>query len=123
MNNVEPEFNIEEFCNMLDIALASNNEGVQAALRNLVMLTSLSQPTEHVRGPFERLFQSVNNLHDRVDQLEQVARRESVFSSNYDADRAYIKSYEEKIKSLGLSITNLGTTYIDRLGSDSWKNI
>ena len=68
------DFDLEQFVDLFDTALSSDNPAVKRALKNLMMIAALVdsdiKPEDRVKGPLRRLVDDVNNLHRRINQLE-----------------------------------------------------
>lgn len=69
------DFDLEQFVDLFDTAMSSDNPAVKRALKNLLMIASLVDsdiPAEQrVEGPLRRLVDDINNLSRRIGQLEQ----------------------------------------------------
>jgi hypothetical protein len=67
------EFDLERFVDMFDEALASNDERVINALRNLMMMVILTKPEgrkDAAAGPLRQLFEDVNILSRKINFME-----------------------------------------------------
>lgn len=69
------DFDLEQFIDLFDTALASNNPAVKRALKNLMMIATLVDsdltPEQRIKGPLRRVVDDINNLTRRISQLEQ----------------------------------------------------
>ena len=75
-------FDLERFIDMFDEAMSSKDERVIDALRNLLMIVTLTRPevrATHGRnsGPLRRLFDDMHHLNRRMYDLEDTIRRVS----------------------------------------------
>lgn len=70
----QSDFDLEQFIDLFDTALASDNPAVKRALKNLLMIATLVDsdiPAEQrVRGPLRRLVDDLQNINRRLSQLE-----------------------------------------------------
>lgn len=68
------DFDLKEFAQMFDAALASDNPAVKKALRNFMMVTALvhaeEDGDERVMGPLETLVKKVGDLERMVYELQ-----------------------------------------------------
>lgn len=68
------DFDLEQFVDLFDTAMSSDNPAVQRALKNLLMIATLVdgdiKPENRVRGPLRRLVDDLQNLNRRIGQLE-----------------------------------------------------
>lgn len=67
------EFDLKEFAQMFDAALASDNPGVKKALRNFMMITAIvhaQEEGERTMGPIETLVKKVSDLERMVYELQ-----------------------------------------------------
>ena len=69
------QFDLKEFAQMFDAALASDNPGVKKALRNFMMVTALvhaqEDGDERVMGPLETLVKKVADLEAIVCEMQR----------------------------------------------------
>ena len=68
------QFDLKEFAQMFDAALASNNPSVKKALRNFMMVAAIVHAQElnedeRLAGPFETLLKEVSDLKLMVYEL------------------------------------------------------
>lgn len=74
MDKDQQEFDLEAFCGMLDMALASDHPTIKTALRNLMttttIITSANPGIAVEQGPFKKLVQDVKNLQRKVEELD-----------------------------------------------------
>lgn len=85
------QFDIKEFAQMFDAALASDNPAVKKALRNFMMVAAIVHAQElnedeRLEGPFESLLKKVQNLESMVRELQN----NRAYKDNY---RDYYKDY------------------------------
>ena len=78
----QADFDLERFIDMFDEAMSSKDERVIDALRNLLMIVTLTRPevrATHGRnsGPLRRLFEDMHHLNRRMYDLEDTIRRVS----------------------------------------------
>lgn len=83
------QFDIKEFAQMFDAALASDNPAVKKALRNFMMVAAIVHAQElnedeRLEGPFESLLKKVQNLESMMRELQN--------------NRAYKDSYKDYYK-------------------------
>ena len=76
----QADFDLERFIDMFDEAMSSKDERVISALRNLLMIVTLTRPevgATHGRnsGPLRRLFEDMHHLNRRMYDLEDTIRR------------------------------------------------
>lgn len=74
------QFDLTEFAQMFDAALASDNPAVKKALRNFMMVSALVHAQEEVEneerliGPLETLVKKVNDLDIIVNDMQRNRR-------------------------------------------------
>jgi hypothetical protein len=78
----QADFDLERFVDMFDEAMSSKDERVINALRNLMMIVTLTRPevrATHGRnsGPLRRLFEDMHHLNRRLYDVEDTIRRVS----------------------------------------------
>lgn len=68
------DFDLEQFVDLFDTAMNSDNPAIQRALKNLLMITALVdsdvKAEQRVKGPLRRLVDDLQNLNRRISQLE-----------------------------------------------------
>lgn len=68
------DFDLEQFIDLFDTALASDNPAVKRALKNLLMIATLVDsdltPEQRVKGPLRRLVDDIKNLNSRLNDIE-----------------------------------------------------
>jgi hypothetical protein len=79
---VQADFDLERFIDMFDEAMSSQDPRVIDALRNLLMIVTLTRPevrATHGRnsGPLRRLFEDMHHLNRRLYDIEDTIRRVS----------------------------------------------
>lgn len=72
----QSDFDLERFVDMFDEALTSTDPRVVETLRKLMMIVALTRPESserwsNRRGPLRRMMDDINNLHKRIETLEQ----------------------------------------------------
>jgi len=78
----QADFDLERFIDMFDQAMSSQDPRVIDALRNLLMIVTLTRPevrATHGRnsGPLRRLFEDMHHLNRRLYDIEDTIRRVS----------------------------------------------
>ena len=78
----QADFDLERFIDMFDEAMNSQDPRVIDALRNLLMIVTLTRPevrATHGRnsGPLRRLFEDMHHLNRRLYDIEDTIRRVS----------------------------------------------
>ena len=78
----QADFDLERFIDMFDEAMSSKDERVISALRNLLMIVTLTRPEVRERqsrnaGPLRRLFEDMHHLNRRLYDIEATIRRVS----------------------------------------------
>lgn len=78
----QADFDLERFVDMFDEALTSRDPRVMDALRGLMMMVTLTRPESrdsglHDRnsGPLRRMFEDMNQLHRRIERVEEELRQ------------------------------------------------
>ena len=100
------QFDIKEFAKMFDAALASDNPGVQKALRNFMMVAAIVHAQElnedeRLAGPLETLVKKVADLEAIVYSLR----------NNSGIDRDYQKNYYGNYPTWVYNPNTSGTAY------------
>jgi hypothetical protein len=109
------QFNIEEFAQMFDAALASDNPSVKKALRNFMMVAAIVHAQElnedeRLEGPFESLLKKVQNLESMMRELQN----NRAYKDNYrDHYKDYVGTNSTRVYSPNISTTS---------GTTSWPN-
>ena len=100
----QADFDLERFINMFDEALSSQDPRVIDALRNLLMIVTLTRPEVRERqdrnsGPLRRLFEDMHHLNRRMYDLEDTLRRVSAKPEEkaYQAKAYQAKAYQANI--------------------------
>jgi hypothetical protein len=95
----QADFDLERFIDMFDEAMTSKDERVINALRNLMMIVTLTRPEIRMEmgrntGPLRRLFEDVQHLNRRLYDVEDTIRRSSISKE----EKAYqAEAYQAKI--------------------------
>ena len=78
----QADFDLERFVDMFDEAMTSRDPRVMDALRGLMMMVTLTRPESrdsglHDRksGPLRRLYEDMNQLHRRIERVEEELRQ------------------------------------------------
>ena len=124
------QFDIKEFAQMFDAALASDNPSVKKALRNFMMVAALVHAQElnedeRLAGPFETLLKEVSDLKRMVYELQNNrVTRDQYYKDYYNnpwSGTPYITSTTSTTS--GTS----GTTYygksIDKVWADEYSDL
>lgn len=109
------QFDIKEFAQMFDAALASDNPAVKKALRNFMMVAAIVHAQElnedeRLEGPFESLLEKVQALESIVRELQN----NRTYKDNY---RDYYKEYAGTNPTWVYQPTTSTTS-----GTTSWKD-
>ena len=95
----QADFDLERFVDMFDEAMSSQDPRVIDALRNLLMIVTLTRPEVRERqgrnsGPLRRLFEDMHHLNRRLYDVEDTLRRVSAKPE----EKAYqAKAYQANI--------------------------
>jgi len=109
----QADFDLERFVDMFDEALTSRDPRVMDALRGLMMMVTLTRPESrdsglHDRnaGPLRRLYEDMNQLHRRIERMEQQLSQaeRSRADYNYKYDYPYEKYSMQAAKELEAKI-------------------
>ena len=98
----QADFDLERFVDMFDEALTSQDPRVVRALRDLMMMVTLTRPEssggglhDRQRGPLRRLFEDIYHLNKRLNRVEeeqsQLVRQLTRLEYNYKYDYPYEK--------------------------------
>lgn len=98
----QADFDLERFVDMFDEAMTSQDPRVMRALRDLMMMVTLTRPEsnggglhDRQRGPLRRLYEDIYHLNNRLGRVEedhsQLVRRLSRSETNYKYDYPYEK--------------------------------
>ena len=109
------DFDVREFAQMFDAALASDNSSVKKALRNFMMIAAIvhaEQGEERLMGPLETLVKKVYDLENIVRDMQR----------NKEYDRDYYKGlygnqtwvYNPNTGPTSSSITGSSKSYADK---------
>ena len=94
----QSDFDLERFVDMFDEAMTSSDPRVMRALRDLMMMVTLTRPesrdagiVDRERGPLRRLFEDINHLHRRLERLEEEHRQleSRLVRKHYDEQYKY----------------------------------
>jgi hypothetical protein len=110
------QFDLKEFAQMFDAALASDNPAVKKALRNFMMVAAIVHAEEvgdeRIMGPLETLVKKVGDLERMVYDIHTKQMTEKSY-------RDYYKDYIGTNPTWGYNpntSTTSGTTWKDTLG-------
>jgi hypothetical protein len=71
----QADFDLEQFIELFDTALTSDDPRIKQALGHLMTITALITTTnrrdDQRNGPLRRLFDDVHNIHRRVERMER----------------------------------------------------
>ena len=81
------QFDLKEFAQMFDAALASDNPAVKKALRNFMMIAAIAESDiERDRGPFQQLFERLDSLEQEHHHLKQKLEH-MIYEQDYKKSR------------------------------------
>lgn len=95
----QADFDLERFVDMFDEAMTSSDPRVVRALRDLMMMVTLTRPesrdsgpVDRQRGPLRRLYEDIYHLNNRLGRVEeehndlvrQLSRAETEYKYNYN---------------------------------------
>jgi hypothetical protein len=113
------DFDITEFAQMFDAALASDNPAVKKALRNFMMVAAIVHAqeldaTERTMGPLETLVKKVSDLERIVSDLQNTRtyrdHKDKYYQDYYGTNPTWVYSPNTSVS------TTSGTTWKDTLG-------
>ena len=92
----QSDFDLERFVDMFDEAMTSADPRVVETLRKLMMIVTLTRPESserwsNRRGPLRRMMDDINNMHRRIETLEQRVM----------SDRESVKEYHDRMAMTG----------------------
>ena len=98
----QADFDLERFVDMFDEAMTSQDPRVVRALRDLIMMVTLTRPEsrdvgiiDRQRGPLRRLYEDIHHLNNRLGRVEEeqshLVRQLSRPETNYKYDYPYEK--------------------------------
>jgi hypothetical protein len=99
----DQDFDLKTFINLIDTALYSDNPTVKRALRNLLMVATISDAEDYDKltavGPLQALFGELDQMKRRISELENQingpfskATFESYQTKNFRYDSSAIKN-------------------------------
>ncbi len=106
------QFDIKEFAQMFDAALASDNPTVKKALRNFMMVAAIVHAQElnedeRLMGPLETLLKKVSDLESLVHNLNQTR----TYKDNYrDYYRDHIATSPTWVYSPNTNVSSISST-------------
>ena len=110
------QFDLKEFAQMFDAALASDNPGVKKALRNFMMVTALvhaqEDGDERVMGPLETLVKKVADLERMVYEIH----------TKQMTEKSYRDHYKDYIGTNPTWIYQQPTTSVSTTSGKTWKD-
>lgn len=87
------EIDLYQFAKLFDAALASDNPSVKKALRNFLLVASIVEAEEGQVGPMSTVFERVDSLERKVDELTNAIRnmnqRTYIGDSTWPGDTYY----------------------------------
>jgi hypothetical protein len=112
------QFDIKEFAQMFDAALASDNPSVKKALRNFMMVAAIVHAQElnedeRLMGPFEALLKKVQDLESMVRELQNNRTYKDQYKDYYNSTPNPTWIYQPYTTSIS---TTSGTTWTDSSG-------
>ncbi len=110
------QFDINEFAQMFDAALASDNPAVKKALRNFMMVSAIVHAqeldvTERQMGPLETLVKKVRDLERIVYELQNNRTYKDHYKDYYNSNPTWV--YQPYTTSVS---TTSGKTWTDSAG-------
>ena len=115
------QFDIKEFAQMFDAALASDNPAVKKALRNFMMVAAIVHAQElnedkRLAGPFESLLKKVQDLESIVRELQN----NRTYKDNYrDIYKDYVGTNPTWVSQPYTTYTTSGTSS----DAKTWKSM
>ena len=111
----QADFDLERFVDMFDEAMTSQDPRVVRALRDLMMMVTLTRPeardtgpVDRQRGPLRRLYEDIYHLNNRLGRIEEehndLVRQLSRNRENYRYDYPYEKYSMQAAKDLAAQI-------------------
>ncbi len=106
------QFDIKEFAQMFDAALASDNPAVKKALRNFMMVAAIVHAQElnedkRLAGPFESLLKKVQDLESMMRELQNTR----TYKDNYrDYYKDYVSTNPTWVYSPNTSVSSISPT-------------
>lgn len=98
----QADFDLERFVDMFDEAMTSQDPRVVRALRDLMMMVTLTRPEsrdagiiDRQRGPLRRLYEDMNHLHRRLERVEEQVRQAERSQHKADYNYKYDYPYEK----------------------------
>jgi hypothetical protein len=110
------QFDLKEFAQMFDAALASDNPAVKKALRNFMMVAAIVHAQElnedeRLAGPFETLLKKVQDLESMVRELQNNrSYKEHKYYKDYYNNPTWVYQPNTSVS------TSSGTTWTDSSG-------
>lgn len=88
------DFDLEQFVDLFDTAMCSDNPAVQRAFKNLLLVATIADSSvsgeQRVKGPLRSLVDSVGHINRRMNQLESNSiKKYAQASSNGTASGYY----------------------------------
>lgn len=117
------EFDVREFAQMFDAALASDNPSVKKALRNFMMIAAIVHAEEQtgeerLMGPLETLVKKVADLERMVYEMHTKQMTEKSYRDHYKdyigTNPTWVSTYPYTT-----STTSSTTEWKDNLGYDA----
>ena len=116
------QFDIKEFAQMFDAALASDNPTVKKALRNFMMVAAIvhaeeQNGEERLMGPLETLVKKVADLEAVVYRLQSERNYKEKYYKDYYNTPTWV--YQQPNTSVS---TTSGTTYMGKTVDTAWAD-
>lgn len=117
----QADFDLERFVDMFDEAMTSQDPRVMRALRDLMMMVTLTRPESHggglvdrQRGPLRRLYEDIYHLNNRLGRVEeehndlvrQLSRDRENYRYNYPYEKYSMKAAAEMAAQIDQDLLN-----------------
>jgi hypothetical protein len=117
----QADFDLERFIDMFDEAMTSKDPRVVRALRDLMMMVTLTRPESHgggladrQRGPLRRLYEDIYHLNNRLGRIEeehsdlvrQLSRDRENYRYNYPYEKYSMQAAKEMANQIDQDLIN-----------------
>ena len=117
----QADFDLERFIDMFDEAMTSQDPRVVRALRDLMMMVTLTRPesrdsgpVDRQRGPLRRLYEDIYHLNNRLGRIEeeqshlvrQLSKAETDYKYNYPYEKYSMLAAKEMAKQIDQDLIN-----------------
>ena len=117
----QADFDLERFVEMFDEALTSQDPRVVRALRDLMMMVTLTRPesrdtgpVDRQRGPLRRLYEDIYHLNNRLGRVEeehndimrQLSRDRENYRYNYPYEKYSMQAAKEMANQIDQDLIN-----------------